>query len=60
MPQSLDRLHIILIIEIIIHLSQCIEFNFDSALNTIEFSISVNFFIFSYVQKMKASVNGER
>ena len=40
---------------IIIHLSKSIEFNFDWALNTIEF-----FVIFSYVWRMKSSVNGER
>ena len=41
-PQSLDGLYIILLNRIIIiHLSEWIEFNFDSALNTIELSIRV-------------------
>ena len=39
-PQSLDGLHIMLIYGIIIiHLSEWIEFNFDSVRNTIEISI---------------------
>ena len=45
MPQSLDRLHIMLINGIIIiYSSKRIEFNFDWALNTIEFSIRVSYF----------------
>ena len=51
-PQSLDGLHIMLINGIIIiHLSEWIEFNFDWALNTIEFSIRVNFcHFFVYIE----------
>ena len=46
-PHSLDGLHIMLINEIIIiNFSEWIEFNFDSALNTIEFSIRVTFCYF--------------
>ena len=42
-----DRVHIMLINEIIIiHLSKCIEFYFDRALNTIELSIRATFFEF--------------
>ena len=60
-PQSLDGLYIMLIKGIIIiQLSERIEFNFDWALNKIEFSIRVTFCYFLYLWKMKASVSGER
>ena len=51
-PQSLDRLHMMLINGIIIiYVSEWIEFNFNSALNTIELSIRVTFcYFFEFIE----------
>ena len=51
MPHLVDGLHTMLINGIIIHISECIEFNFDWALNTVEFSIRVTFcYFFVYTE----------